>query len=122
MTRHPLARTRRLFLEMAVVLVPPLAWFVDLQLGYALVPWSCNTGHRVPLHLAALVTVAITAAMGMLAWRSRPRERRTESRPVVARSRFLTFLGVTSSALFVLVLLTNELARLVIDPCISSAG
>jgi hypothetical protein len=122
MTRHPLARSRRLLLEMAVVLVPPLVWLIDLQLGYALVPWSCNTGHRAPLHLAALATVAIAAAMGVIAWESRPRVRRTHPGTIVARSRFLTFLGMTSSALFVLVLLTNELASLVIDPCISSAG
>src|SRR5204862_7550785 len=47
----------------------PLAWFAAHALNYAIVPWSCATHHKLPLHLISLVALLLVAVGAVIAWR-----------------------------------------------------
>jgi hypothetical protein len=96
----------------AGVLGAPLAWSLQLQVGYALVPWVCR--HQVHWVLPALTVlfVLIAVACGLLSWRDFHR-----SGPA-GRTRFLGALGLMTSSLFGLVILAQGIAWFFIDPCL----
>ena len=41
----------------------PFAWFAAHALNYAIVPWSCATHRKLPLHLVSLVALLIIGAI-----------------------------------------------------------
>jgi hypothetical protein len=51
----------------AGVLVGPTAMLLQLEINYALVLWSCATGHTWPLHLVSVLALLFTMVAGLLA-------------------------------------------------------
>ena len=106
------------------VLAPPLAMLMNVNLGYALVVWSCAAGTRTLLHLELAVLVLIALSGGFVAhreWRKHggggdP----DDSGGPAARTRFLGVLGMGSSALFTLILIWQWLANVFLAPCLST--
>lgn len=47
----------------------PFAWFAAHALNYAIVPWSCATHRKLPLHLVSLVALLIVAVGTVIARR-----------------------------------------------------
>ena len=100
---------------------PPLVLLADLEVGYALVPYSCRTGATWPLHLTSLAAVLLNVAAFVLAWRiwhgagahwpgDEPEPR--------AQARFLGLTGLLASAFSVLVALGMALPRWVVGACL----
>jgi hypothetical protein len=87
----------------------PLAWFAQLQLSYALVPWVC--GRRAVLWALAAIVVGAAAGGVALAWRA-------AGVAVVERPRhFLALTGLGLSLLFFLVIVSTTIPTFILRPC-----
>lgn len=103
------------------VLGGPIAWLVQLQANYALVPWVCRHGGRWALTAMSVIFLFLSlAAMGVcLAFWRRPRTREKDiaGAVVAERCRFLARLGMWTGALFFLVILAQGIATMIFNPC-----
>ncbi|HEY0526531.1 MAG TPA: hypothetical protein VGD08_24265 [Stellaceae bacterium] len=97
----------------------PVAWFLDQEVSYVLVPWSCDTGHLLPTHIVSLAALLLAITGGVLGWRDWSRRRRTSSEEGDAdgRAHFLALTGMLMCALFGLVILVEGVAKFYFDPC-----
>lgn len=106
------------------VLAPPLAMLLNVNLGYALVVWSCAARTRVLLHAEIAVLVIISLTAGFVAhheWRRHGGGGEADdSGGPAARTRFLGVMGMGSSALFTLILIWQWLANVYLTPCLST--
>jgi hypothetical protein len=103
------------------VLLAPVAWAAQQQALYAMVPWSCQTGHAFALHAVSLAAVLFALVGALVAWRNWSRAGRGESDDdrggARARSRFLAVLGLVASLFFALVIVAQGIAAFVLHPC-----
>lgn len=96
-------------------LLAPVAWFVQLEASYAIVPWAC--GRRVVLQLVAAITIAAAVAGAALAWRGlRAREAEIAAGQEPARD-FVARASLGSSLLFVLVTVATTIPTIILSPC-----
>ena len=101
------------------VLLAPTAWFLDLQVSYALAKWACAHDQRVVIVAAGLGSLALITASGAMSWscwkkvRSDANDRggRLED-----RSYMLAVSGMGLSAFFALLVVTSLATRL-LGPC-----
>ncbi len=102
-------------------LLAPTAFLLDLQLAYQMTSIACRHQTMWHLHLVHLVMILLGTAGALLAWRAWERVGRAEYDPTgagpIPRSRFLGLLGVSTSALFVLVMLAQWMPQFFLDPC-----
>jgi hypothetical protein len=102
------------------LLLAPVAFLANLEIGYALVPAACTARSTLPLHLVNAASLALALVGGLIAWRSWNTVGRVwpngEAGPI-GRSRFLAALGVLLAAQFALVILAQWLAVFLLDPC-----
>jgi hypothetical protein len=101
-------------------LLAPVAFLIELEVAYMLVPRACDTGNLLPVHLAH--TGALLLALGgtffaWREWRTWVIARRTDMAEHAARSRFMAKVGLLASGGFVLVILALWLPSLFLDPC-----
>ena len=92
------------------ILTGPIVWAIDLLARYAVVKWSCLTGHHWyfdALTIGSLVLVAGAALLSSSALRGTPSP----------RVRFMAILGLTSSALFGLTIASASIPNWVLDAC-----
>ena len=104
----------------AGVFAGPVAWGINTQANYALVPWVC--AHKIPLvPILSLVLAAAALAGAVLSWLSwnRPAVKASETHAGIAEAPrpFLGAVGVLISVLFALVILTQGAAGLVLNGC-----
>jgi hypothetical protein len=104
----------------AGLLTGPLVWLSALQLNFAIVPFACWYQWRVALHAVAIVSLLLIAGSGVLSWlswRYTGLGAPTEGYSSLERNRFLSVLGVATSAFAGLALLGQEIANWMLDPC-----
>jgi hypothetical protein len=111
MDRVVTARPAGPLVSWAGVLLGPLAFALDLQLGYSLVYEACERQSMLLLHLVGAGALLVLTAGALAAWRV------FRDASEDGRARFLGRLGLLSSAFFLLVLLGQALPRLVLGPC-----
>lgn len=105
---------------MAGFVLAPLAWFLDLQVSYAMVKWACDENQR---HLLMLVPLGSLALVGLAAWMSWScwttlrRDAQPAGGRMEDRSYFLALAGLAGSAVFALLILTSVVPRYVLSPC-----
>lgn len=102
------------------VLTGPVVFLILLETNYVLNDWACDVGHWWPMHVAAAVATAITAAALLLAWRNWVASGRgwpEDDAGSIARSRFLGALGVLASGGFVLVMIAQWIPVMLLGPC-----
>jgi hypothetical protein len=105
---------------MVGLLLPPAAWFLDLQASYALVKWACRAGDAGALLVIPLVSLAATAYGGWLAWSAFRQLRATAQETGASmedRSYLLAISGLTLSAIFALLIGASLIPRVVLSPC-----
>jgi hypothetical protein len=102
------------------LLLPPIVILADLETAYALVPAACSSRSALPIHVVHGISLLLVIAGGLTAWRNWralgggwPEN---EGGPV-ARSRFLSGLGVLLSGMCLLIVLAFWSAVLLLDPC-----
>ncbi|HEX7297338.1 MAG TPA: hypothetical protein VF251_16425, partial [Pyrinomonadaceae bacterium] len=52
----------------AALLGPPIVWAFEWEMGYALVPFRCYSGTRLPIFLVTTGALLLTIAAGVLAF------------------------------------------------------
>jgi hypothetical protein len=104
----------------AGLLLPPIAWLLNLQISYMLVPWACSTGRQFALHLVTLAMLLLAGGGGLIAWRTWQRTGRdwpNEAGGVVPRSRFMAVGGLLSSGMFFLVIVAQGIPSFMLSAC-----
>jgi hypothetical protein len=107
------------------VLCGPLAGFLNEQIEYVLVAWSCGKWDpmtRVLLHLVPIVLIALCAWAAWISWaaRTEPIDAGDEHETDADRSRrgFMSNMGVGLSLGGILVLIAMWLPVFYLNPCI----
>jgi peptidoglycan biosynthesis protein MviN/MurJ (putative lipid II flippase) len=102
----------------AGVFLAPVAWALNTQLNYALVPWVCHHGINI-VPAIAVANALLALVGGFLSWRglSTRAEGRRES-PHGGRPHYLVaVLGMSMAALFAAVILLQGAAGLFLQGC-----
>ena len=102
------------------MLAPPLAFLLNLQLSYVLVPQACITGQHLLLHLVPVGALLLAVGGGLSAWYNWRRmgyTGSTEAAGVLPRSRFMAATGLLTSGLFILVIVAQWLPNFLLNPC-----
>lgn len=102
------------------VLAGPLAMLGNQQAQYALVPWACYNGAHFAVHIPPVVFLAVVGAAALLArreWRAAGGGQPDAASGVLARARFLGALGVATSALFALIIVSMWVADAFLHTC-----
>lgn len=116
-TAHPLLRYPLLL--WAGWVLGPLAWSLHLMVSYALVGWVCRSGHGWVLHavtVATLVPALGGALIARIQWHAAGRANLAPRQ--VARTRLLAFGGMVVALLSAAVILAEEIANVVLSPCL----
>ena len=102
------------------LLLAPIAFLINLEVAYALVPTACSSHNELLVHLTHLVCLLLTL-YGLLtarrAWRLTGNTWPGEEGDPLARSRFMAGTGMLVSAMFVLVIVAQWIPSFVLDPC-----
>jgi hypothetical protein len=111
-----------------LLLLPPIAWAVHLQVCYALHEQACASNTRLMLwvvSLVLLVIVAITSVRAYTTWQSIPRPyagggagapEEQEPRPE-GRAKFMALAAFAGSLFFELVILGQTIPTVILRPC-----
>jgi hypothetical protein len=102
------------------LLLAPVAFLINLEVAYALVPTACSSGNELPVHLVHLACLLLTLCGLVTAWRSWKLTGATwpgEQGDPLARSRFMAGVGLLVSAMFVLVIVAQWIPSFILDPC-----
>lgn len=102
------------------LLLAPIAFLVNLEAAYALVPTACSSHQEIPVHLVHLACLLLALYGLVTAWRGWKVLGATwpsEEGDSLARSRFLAGTGLLVSAMFVLVILAQWIPSFMLDPC-----
>jgi len=99
-------------------LLAPLAWFVQLELAYALVPWTCGGRRHAVQYLVAAVMLAAAATGVALAWRTSRALEPAERSSLATQTRyFLALSGAGLSLLFLLAMVATTVPTLILRTC-----
>lgn len=99
------------------LMLPPIAWAVQMQVIYILVRPECTAGRKqamlvvVVLALAAIFVAFVTAFLNFKV------PALPEDTNIAARKKFMAGLGLVSSATFFLVTLAQGVAVVMFHPC-----
>jgi hypothetical protein len=102
------------------LLFAPAVFFAHLQIGYMLVPWSCNRHDALPVHLAGATSVVLGGVGTWVAWRlwsALHREAPGTGGGAPPRARFLALSGFVVSAMMTFVLIAQWAAAFFLTPC-----
>ena len=111
--------TRELQLWIAVLLSPTV-WLISFLANFALAPWACSLGWKPALFVVTGVSLALTAASGVLAWRLWRQvgvEMPGEIGGAIAHARSLALAGVLLSAMFFLVIVAQAVPNVMLGAC-----
>lgn len=101
-------------------LLPPIAFLLELEIAYLLVPRACKVGMVLPVHLAHAAALLLALTGAVIAWRQWRRWSRiptSDGAAPEARSRFMAELAMMVSAGFTLVILVLWLPTFWLHPC-----
>jgi hypothetical protein len=102
------------------LLLPPIAFLIDLETAYALVPAACSSRNELLVHLTHLACLLLAIFGWLISWRNWKATGATwpadEGDPT-ARSRFMAGVGVLQGGLFVLVIVAMWIPSFMLDPC-----
>lgn len=103
------------------VLAGPVGWALALMVSYPLVPASCVLESMLPLIFVTVLTGALIAAGGVIAWRcQRSLTRRLGPGDMwrsSTRAELMATGGIVLSALFFLTTIGHAAAMLFVGPC-----
>jgi len=102
------------------LLLPPVAWALQLQTLYLTSEFGCYTSNFVWNHVVSVICLLLSIGGGLLAWQnwnSVGANLEDESSSPETRKRFMSILGMLTGALFTAVIFAQWLPTLVGVPC-----
>lgn len=103
-----------------LVVAGPAIVAIEMQTNFVLVRQACSAQRNVMLYGVVIVAMILTIASALIAisiWRRTGAVWPTEAVDLANRIRFITALGVLSSAMSFLVILAQGIATVNFDPC-----
>ena len=103
-----------------LVIVGPAIVAAEQQANFVLVRQACSMQRNVELYVVTIVALLLTIATAMVAvsiWRRTGAEWPTEASDLANRIRFISVLGILSSAMSFVVILAQGIATVVFNPC-----
>jgi hypothetical protein len=107
-------------LQWVGMFLPAATFFAHLQIGYVLVPWACTTHQDIWVHVVGVVSVLLSIAGCVAAWRawmSGGRNVPGDHGGAIARTRMLGAVGLGMGVLFTLILFAQWVAVFFIGVC-----
>jgi hypothetical protein len=103
----------------AGVLLPPVAWALQLTVTYILSAFACEPPWDLSFHVVTILALGASLYGGWLGWRlwTRVQDGPENEGGNVGRSRFMAVSAVALSALFSLVILAQWFPTFVYEPC-----
>jgi hypothetical protein len=97
------------------LLLAPVAWLLQMEISYALVPWSCSHNQRSALYITNLFFLIMSGAAILISWKNW----RSIAEDNIAgnRARFMAVLGILIACVFSLVIIAQGIPRFIITPC-----
>lgn len=102
------------------VVLPPVAFLLNLSVGYAFVTRSCGRGDQLLIqltHVACLLLALGGTWAAWRVWRAEGAEWPGQGGGTVGRTRFLAGLGLLTGAMFTLVIVAQWLPGFLLSPC-----
>ena len=103
-----------------LVIVGPAIVAAEPQTNYVLVRQACSMQRNVALYVVVIVAMLltiVTAMVGVSIWRRTGTAWPTEAGDLANRIRFISVLGILSSAMSFLVIVAQGIATVHFDPC-----
>ena len=103
-----------------LVVVGPAIVAAEQQINFILVRQACSAQRNVALYVVVVVSILLTIATAMIGlsiWRRAGPEWPTEATDLANRIRFISVLGILSSAMSFLVIVAQGIATMQFDPC-----
>lgn len=103
-----------------LVIVGPAIVAAEQQTNYVLVRQACSMQRNVELYVVVIVAMLltiVTAMVGVSIWRRTGTAWPTEAGDLANRIRFISVLGILSSAMSFLVIVAQGIATVHFDPC-----
>ena len=97
----------RLTVLVAGIVLPPLAWLLDMQVSYSLVKWACAHDRQWVLFVMPACSLTLVAATMLFSWQTS----RQTNRHLLALS------GLAMSVLFAVLILVSLVPRALLSPC-----
>ena len=102
------------------VLLPPLVTAAEMEINYVLVRQACAAQRSLMLYAVVIVALSVVVLSGLTSaviWRRTGATWPSESADVVSRARFISVLGMMSSAISLALILAHGIATVKFDPC-----
>ena len=101
------------------MLAGPLAFALNLQVGYALVKWACSREQHFVLPLVAVLALALTGWGAWLGWSclAQLRAANEQGGSHVDRSYFMAVVAIGLNALLAFWIVTTMIPQAVLSPC-----
>lgn len=103
-----------------LMIVGPAIVAAEQQVNYVLVRQACSMQRNVVLYVVTIVAMLltiVTAMIGVSIWRRTGATWPTEESDVANRIRFISVLGILSSAMSFLLIVAQGIATIQFDPC-----
>ena len=103
-----------------LIIVGPALVAAEQQANFVLVRQACSMQRNVALYavvIVAMLLTIVTAMIGVSIWRRTGTDWPTEAGDLANRIRFISVLGVLSSAMSFLVIVAQGIATVHFDPC-----
>ena len=103
-----------------LVIVGPVIVAAEQQANYVLVRQACSMQRNVALYVVTIAAMLLTIAtlmIGISIWRRAGAEWPSEADDLATRIRFISVLGILSSAMSLIVIIAQGIATITFDPC-----
>jgi hypothetical protein len=99
------------------IIGPPSFWLIQFQTIYMLVYPACGAGRNLTIGFTCGIFFLVIVGLGLYPLRNYSVNRHPEN-PVSRTRRFMSILGLMSTALFLLLVIAQWIAALLVDPCV----
>jgi hypothetical protein len=103
-----------------LLIVGPVIVAAEQQANYVLVRQACSMQRNVALYVVTIAAMLLTIAtlmIGISIWRRAGAEWPSEADDLATRIRFISVVGILSSAMSLIVIIAQGIATITFDPC-----
>jgi len=103
-----------------LMIAGPVIVAAEQQANFVLVRQACSAQRNIALYVVTIVAMLLTIAtvmIGVSIWRRAGAEWPSEADDLATKIRFITVVGILSSALSLVVIIAQGIATITFDPC-----